>query len=158
MKSTVIVLLLIIVVLIGTVVYLQWQVLELKKAEMPTGKKSIDIQKPIDKDSVEWAEHVVVERLKEAMHDPYSFELVSIRLLKDAEAVYYTKLESEDLKNILVLQELADNILDVRTFEITYRGKNAYGALRLSTTMAAHTKSKLADFDLVHFFKFKEDE
>ena len=61
MKSTVIVLLLIIVALIGTVAYLQWQVLELKKTEMPTGKKSIEIEKPIDKDSVEWAEHAVVE-------------------------------------------------------------------------------------------------
>ena len=92
------------------------------------------------------------------MHDPYSFELVSIRLLEGSEAAYYTKLESEDLKTILVLGELADDILDVHTFEITYRGKNAYGALRLSTTMAAHARSKLTDSDYVHFFEFKEDE
>jgi len=119
---------------------------------------SVELKKPVDKTSEEWAKHIVVEKLKESMHDPYSFELVSIRL---AESVYgnLNKLKQTDLREIRFLGMKGDSTIpDVRIFRINYRGKNAYGALRLSTTMAAHVRNRALDEDFVHFFEYKDDE
>ncbi len=122
---------------------------------------SVDLKKPVDKRSEEWAKHIVVKRLKEAMHDPYSFELVSIRLLEGHESFYNNKnkLKQTDLTQIHILMaKTSDTIPDLRTFRINYRGKNAYGALRLSTTNAAHIRNTAFDMDFVHFFKYRDDE
>lgn len=94
-------------------------------------------------------EKFVIDELRESMHDPSSLQIVSI---SSESLLSYDGFDKWSLTDRIFLLEKED----VEVYTIKYRGANAYGALRLGTTIGIYW-----DDDLLGptcYFKNEEDE
>lgn len=94
----------------------------------------------------------IIQQLREKMHDPASLEIVNIT---SVDFYDYEHLEKLPMDLRLVMATLS--LENPKVYTIDYRGKNAFGALRLNSIMAAAGKHESIK-DFFSSFFFSEDD
>ena len=97
-------------------------------------------------------EKVVIQSLKDSIHDPKSLEIVSI---KSVNLTQYDGFDDWDIDRrlmYLVLMKPKDTLKPFKVYTVVFRGTNAYGALRLNTVTAVSGTDKLTG-DFCHFIE-----
>ena len=97
-------------------------------------------------------EKVVIQSLRDSMHDPKSLEIISI---KSVNLTQYEGFDDWDIDRRLVyltLMKPKDILKPFMVYTVVFRGTNAYGALRLNTVTAVSGTDKLTG-DFCHFIE-----
>ena len=97
-------------------------------------------------------EKVVIQSLRDSMHDPKSLETVSI---KSVNLTQYEGFDDWDLQRrlmYLTLMKPKDTLKPFKVYTVVFRGTNVYGALRLNTITAVSGTDKLTG-DFCHFIE-----
>lgn len=97
-------------------------------------------------------EKYIIQRLKDKMHDPESLEIVSITSVDFYADEIFEKMPFELKLTIAKLQFEAKNLDNPKVYTINYRGKNAFGALRLNSIMAVASETKVKGVFFCLFF------
>lgn len=96
---------------------------------------SVPIATAETRESTEVEKHVI-EQLKKTMHDPYSFEVISISSVEMQDYTHFDKFAYELRYLWLKTYTPKDPLNPFKAYAIKYRARNAFNALRIASSHA----------------------